>query len=55
MNPELVKLAREKQKLKVLKKRVEDVGYDEEVKKRDRERKKAYREKKALQKVNSEN
>ena len=54
-NPEQVKLTREKQKLRVLKKRVEDVGYDEEVKKRSRERKKVYREKKASEIGNSEN
>ena len=45
--PDKVKLTKEIEKLDTLKKRVEDEQFDEEVKRKERERKKAYRAKKA--------
>ena len=49
-NPDLVKLSKEKEKLETLKKRANSENFDEEVKKKERERKQAYRAKKALEK-----
>ena len=46
-NPDQVKLSREKEKLDLLKKRLEDEQFDEEVKRKERERKRVYRAKKA--------
>ena len=56
-NPDQVKLSREKEKLDLLKKRVEDEQFDEEVKRKERERKRVYRAKKALEAIegNKEN
>jgi hypothetical protein len=48
-NPDQVKLSREKEKLDLLKKRLEDEQFDEEVKRKERERKRVYRAKKALE------
>jgi hypothetical protein len=48
-NPDQVKLSREKEKLDLLKKRLEDEQFHEEVKRKERERKRVYRAKKALE------
>ena len=47
-NPDQVKITKEKEKLDNLKKRVEDENFDEEVKRKERERKRVYRAKKAI-------
>ena len=53
-NPDQVKITKEKEKLDKLKKRVEDENFDEEVKRKERERKRVYRAKKAIEE-NKEN
>ena len=55
-NPNLVKLSKEKSKLETLKRKVEDENFADEVKRKERERKAAYRAKKVSEeKENVEN
>ena len=48
-NPDYIKLSKEKEKLEILKNRCKSEQYDEDYKRKERERKAAYRAKKALE------